>query len=183
MPRPSSTARRYAEAVVELAERDGTVDAWARDLTFLAALAADARVSRAVDSPAVDFANRRALVERLLAGRVSSQAVNMALRLTRRGRFAILPSIQAEYDGLVRRSRGIVTVSVTTPAPLSKGDLAAIGARAEELAGGAVELTAQTDPSLLGGLTVRIGDRLIDASVRGRLERLRTRLLQGTLTS
>ena len=77
------------------------------------------------------------------------------------------------------QSRGIVAAMVTTPAALSAGELTAIRTRVEQLAGSKVELGAETDPSLMGGLTVRIGDRLIDASVRGRLERLRRQLVQG----
>ena len=171
--------RRYAEAAFELATRDGTVDAWQRDLAVAAGLAADDRVARDVDSPAVAIARRRQAVEELLGGSISRQALNLALLLTRRGRFGILPSVSAEYDAMVRKSRGIVAATVTTPAPLSAKELAAVQTRVEQLAGAHAELGAQTDPSLVGGLTVQIGDRLIDASVRGRMERLHGRLVQG----
>jgi F-type H+-transporting ATPase subunit delta len=174
--RTGYASRRHAEAVFELAERDSTFEAWSRDLAVAAALAASARVARDVDDPGVAFVHRRQAVERLLRGHVSRQALNLALLLAARGRFAILPAIAAEYDALVRQSRGIIRATVTTPVPLSEPDQAAVKARVEELAGEKVELVTQLDPSLLGGLTVRIGDRLIDASVRGRLERLRARL-------
>ena len=179
MPRLGA-GRRYAEAAFELATRDGTVDAWQRDLAVAAGLARDERVTRAVDSPAVAIASRRKAVERLLGGRVSRQALNLALLLSGRGRFGILTLVSAEYDAMVRESRGIVAATVTTPAPLSAQELAAVGTRAEQLASAHVELRTEIDPSLVGGLTIRIGDRLIDASVRGRLERLRGRLVQGT---
>jgi F-type H+-transporting ATPase subunit delta len=172
--------RRYAEAAFQLASRDGAVDAWQRDLALAAGLARDERVARAVDSPAVPFGKRRKAVEQLLAKPVLSGVRNLALLLAERGRFAILPSVAAEYDALVRESRGIVAATVTTPAPLSEKELAAVRARVEQLAGANVELTTTTDPRLLGGLTVRIGDDLIDASVQGRLERLRGTLTQGT---
>ncbi len=172
--------RRYAEAAFQLAERDGTVDAWQRDLTLAAGLARDERVARDVDSPAVAFEHRRAAVEQLLGNRVSPGALNLALLLARHGRFAVLPDVSAEYDALVREARGIVAATVTTPAPLPKDEVAPVRARVEQLAGGRVDLAMATDPALLGGLTVRIGDRLIDASVRGRLQRLRGRLVQGT---
>jgi F-type H+-transporting ATPase subunit delta len=170
--------RRFAEAAFQLAERDGTVDDWQRDLATAAALAQDERVARAVDSPAVPFAQRRRAVEQLLAGS-SRGAINLALLLAQNGRFSILPSVAAEYDALVRKSRGIVAATVTTPAPLPAGELAPVTARVERLAGAKVELTTATDPQLIGGLTIRIGDRLIDASVQGRLARLRGRLVQG----
>jgi F-type H+-transporting ATPase subunit delta len=178
MPRIGA-GRRYAEAAFQLAERDQTVDAWQRDLAAAAVLARNERVARAVDSPAVPFAERRAAVEQLLGKQVLPGSLNLVLLLAQHGRFSILPDVAAEYDALVRKSRGIVAATVTTPAPLSAGELARVTARVEQLAGAKVELSTATDPQLLGGLTIRIGDRFIDASVQGRLARLRGRLVQG----
>ena len=179
MPR-FGAARRYAEAAFELAERDRTIDAWGRDLALAAELARDERVARIVASAGVRPGKRRQVVEQMLGKDVSRLALNLALLLAEHGRFAILPAVSAEYDALVRESRGIVAATVTTPTPLSVKELAGVRARVEQLAGARVELTTATDRGLLGGLTVRIGDRFIDASVRGRLERLRARLVQGT---
>jgi F-type H+-transporting ATPase subunit delta len=171
--------RRYAEAAFQLAVSGGTVDAWQRDLVLVAGLARDERVVRAVDSPAVPFGERRKIVEQMLGTKVSPQMRNLVLLLAKRSRFAILPDVSAEYDALVRESRGIVAAQVTTPSPLSDKELALVRARVEQLAGAKVELTTATDPKLIGGLTIRIGDKLIDASVQGRLARLRGRLVQG----
>jgi F-type H+-transporting ATPase subunit delta len=172
--------RRYAEAAFELAVRDGSVDAWQRDLTLAAEMARDERVAQIVDSPAVPFEQRRKVVEQLLGKHVSSGALNLALLLAKHGRFGVLPSVSSEYDAKVRQARGIVAATVSTPEPLSAADLAAVQVRVEQLAGAKVELATAVDPALIGGLTIKIGDRLIDASVRGRLERLRGRLVQGT---
>jgi len=182
MPRVGA-GRRYAEAAFELAQRDKTFDAWGRDLAVLAALAGDERIARAFDSPAARTGARRDAYRKLLGKQISPQARNMAFRLIERGRFGILLEVSAEYDALVRKSRGIVAAIVTTPQPLSDGEMAGVRARVEELAGAKVDLTTATDPALLGGLTIRIGDKLIDASVRGRLERLRGALIQGTSQS
>jgi F-type H+-transporting ATPase subunit delta len=179
MPR-TGAGRRYAEAAFQLAQRDGTVDVWQRDLLFAAGLARNERVARDVDNPAVPFAARRSAVEQLLGPSVSRDACNLALLLARHGRFAVLPDVSAEYDALVRESRGIVAATVTTSAPLSPKELAGVRVRVEELAGAQVELATATDSALLGGLTVRIGDRLIDDSLQGRLTRLRGRLIEGT---
>ncbi|MGA2512237.1 MAG: ATP synthase F1 subunit delta [Candidatus Limnocylindrales bacterium] len=176
----SGAGRRYADAAFQLAQRDGTVDAWQRDLAIVSGLARDERVARAVDSPAVPFAARRKVVEELLGSLVSLQARNLCLLLAQRGRFAILPDVSAEYDALVRGSRGIVAATVATPGPLSETELAQVRGRVEKLAGTSVELRTTIDRTLLGGLTIRIGDRLIDASLRGRLERLRGQLVQRT---
>jgi F-type H+-transporting ATPase subunit delta len=176
---PTGAGRRYAEAAFQLAVRDRTVDAWQRDLVVAAGLARDERVVRDVDNPAVPFSARRSAVEQLLGPSVSQGACNLALLLAKHGRFAMLPEVSAEYDALVRASRGIVAATVTTPAPLSVKELAGVKSRVEQLAGAQVELTTATDPALIGGLTIRIGDRLIDDSLQGRLTRLHGRLIEG----
>jgi F-type H+-transporting ATPase subunit delta len=176
----SSAARRFAEAGFELATRDGTVDAWRRDLGTACEVASNAEAARAVDSPAVPFDRRRELVEALLQASVSELVLNLALVLAERGRFALMPQISEEFDELVRHSRGIVGATVTTPRPLAEDERAALQARIEQIAGARVEMYTNMDPSLIGGLCVQIGDLEIDASVSTRLGRLRKWLATGT---
>ncbi len=92
---------------------------------------------------------------------------------------ALIPAIVGEYRRLLDRQRGVAAAIVTSAAPLSADETAAISARIEALTGTTVSLRTAVDPALIGGVTVRIGDRLIDASVRGRLERLRDRIVAG----
>ena len=153
---------------------------WRKDLAAACELAQDERVARDIDSPAVAFVHRRKAVEALLGHRVSRTALNLALVLAQRGRFALLPQISAEFDELVRRSRGIVAATVTTASPLSAKELASVQARVEQLAGAKAEVSTAIDPSLIGGLRIKIGDWQIDASVSTRMDRLRKQLLGGT---
>jgi F-type H+-transporting ATPase subunit delta len=178
MPRPAS-ARRYAQAIFELATRDDKVDAWRRDLGIACELASSARVARAVDSPAVAFAERRDALTRLLGPHVSHEVLNLGLLLAERGRFSLMPEVSRKYDDLVRRSRGIVAATVIAPQPLSETEMAAVRTRVEQLAGAQVELFQKVDPALIGGVCVRIGDLEIDASVASRLRRLRQELITG----
>jgi F-type H+-transporting ATPase subunit delta len=179
MPRSTTAARRYAEAAFEIARRDGTLDRWADDLRLAADVAAVPEVARVVDSPAIPFPERRRVIERLLGPRVDPAAFNLVLLLAQRGRASTLPAVAEEYRRLVRRERGIVAATVTSAVPLEPAEVEAIGARLRELTGAQVDLDRRVDPELIGGLTVRIGDRLIDSSVRGRLERLRGRIVAG----
>jgi F-type H+-transporting ATPase subunit delta len=176
----SGGARRYAEAVFELAVRDGRVEECRSEIGFACGLAQDGRLVRMVDNPTVSLQRRRELLEQILAGRVSRQVLNLAQLLAARSRFSLMPAISDEYDALVRRSRDIVGVSVTTPVPLSREELEAIRLKMEKLVGARVEIDAQTNPALIGGLCVTIGDHQIDASVSSRLARLRRQLLHGT---
>jgi F-type H+-transporting ATPase subunit delta len=179
MARPTTASRRYAEAAFELAQRDDALDTWAKDLATAAELLGDERVARVVDNPARPFAQRRAVIDKLLAKRVSPHAQRLVTLLSERGRLEILPAISMEYDALLKRHRGIVTAIVTTAASLTKDETKAIEQRLREMTGAQVELQTVVDDSLIGGLTVRIGDQLYDSSVRGRLERLRSQLVAG----
>jgi F-type H+-transporting ATPase subunit delta len=180
MARPGTAARRYAEAAFELASRDDTHDAWREDLGLAARLLSDASVARIVESPAVAIAERRAIVDRLLEGRVTRPVHNLAHLLNERGRTELMPAIAQQYHRILNRHRGIVEAVVTTAVPLTPDEREAVLARIQAMAGSGVELEEAVDESLIGGLTVRVGDRLLDASIRGRLERLREQLITGS---
>ena len=179
MARRTSAARRYAEAVLEIARRDGTLDAWHDDLRLVAGVASDPEVARVVDNPTEPVVARREVLETLLGGRASRLSLNLVLLLAARGRIALLPAIAAEYKRLLDRERGVVPALVTSAMPLEPADITAVTDHLRSLTGRTVEVEARLDPTLVGGLTVRVGDQLIDASVRGRLERLRDRLVAG----
>lgn len=180
MARPTVAARRYAEAAFELATRDGAFDAWSSGLELVAGVAADPRVSHIIDNPATPYADRQAIVAKLFEGRAAPGVINLARLLARRGRFESLPAVAAEFTRLLNRRNGIVEAVVRSAGPLSTAETEAIGARIKAMTGSGVSLRAEVDPALIGGLTVRIGDQLLDASVRGRLERLRDQLVAGS---
>ena len=179
MARPTPAARRYAEAAFELATRDKAHDAWRDGLAFAAAVLGDARIARAASDPGKPFAERRKLVDRLLGTHVSAQVANLVRLLAQRGRLDVLPLIAAQYQRLLNRERGIVEATVTSARPLDTAETDALIARIRSMTGTDVDLRTVVDAALIGGLTVRVGDTLLDASVRGRLERLRESLVAG----
>jgi F-type H+-transporting ATPase subunit delta len=179
MARRTTASRRYAEAAFELARRDDALDAWAGDLATAAQLIGDERVERMVDDPSRAFAERQAILDKLLEGRIKPPARRLVALLAERGRLDLVPEIALEYDELLKRHRGIVTAIVTSAVPLTPDETSALEERLRAMTGATVELEPRIDPGLIGGLTVRIGDRLLDGSVRGRLERLRDQLIAG----
>jgi F-type H+-transporting ATPase subunit delta len=179
MPRPTPVARRYAEAAFELATRDGTVDRWHADLRAATEMMADEQVARVVDNPSIPLAEREAAIGRLMGNRSARPAVNLVRILSRRGRMDALPAVTEHFGRLVDESRGIVAATVTSASPLSDKDANRVRDRVEAITKSEVRLTAEVDPALIGGIIVRVGDKLIDASVRGRLERLREQLVAG----
>jgi F-type H+-transporting ATPase subunit delta len=180
MPRPSTAARRYAEAAFQLALASKALNEWATDLRTAATLLRDERVARIIDNPSRPFAQRREIIDRLLSKRIKQPARNLVALLADRGRLDLLPAVAAEYEQLLKRQRGIVTAIVTSAAPLTKDESEALEKKLRAMTGATVELEPRIDEGLIGGLTVRIGDQLLDGSVRGRLERLRERLIAGS---
>jgi F-type H+-transporting ATPase subunit delta len=169
-----STARRYAEAAFEIAERDDSIDAWLGAFALAEDRLTGADVMRLLSNPSVSVRSRVEVLARLVGDEVGGAPRNLLALLIRRGRFELLPGVIREFRRLYRRREGIVEAAVTSASTLDEGTLSALQAHLAEVTGSQVELSAEVDPTLLGGIQVRVLDQLIDGSVRGRLERLRS---------
>jgi F-type H+-transporting ATPase subunit delta len=175
MARRDTAARRYAEAAFELGRDTGDLDAWQRDLGALATALGDPELRALVEHPAVAYADKERVLRRVV-GDVGEQPLALVLLMVRRGRPGAIESMVARFAELVRRERGIALAYVRTALPLEDEQRKDVMARLRELTGEKIEINEVVDESLIGGIAVQIGDRLYDASVRGRLERLRARL-------
>jgi F-type H+-transporting ATPase subunit delta len=182
MARAGTVARRYAEAAFEIALRDDTVDAWLEQLTRLGVQTTDPSVVRTLENPNVPIESRRQALIATLGPDALPQVGNLLGLVLRRRRVDALVDMAREFRRLYNRRAGIVEATATSALPLADAEVAALRSRLEQMTQGKVELDMQVDPQLLGGVQVRIGDLLIDGSVRGRLERLRGRLASGQLT-
>ena len=176
MARQQTAARRYAEAAFELGRADGTLDEWERDLGRLRDLLANDEVRRLAIHPAIPFATKERVFERLVGKEVAPGPLRLVLLMIRRGRPRAVPSMIDHFEALLRRERGISRALVRTARALDEKQRTALMALLGELTGDRIELSETVDESLIGGIAVRIGDELYDASVRSRLERLRARL-------
>ncbi len=181
MARRDSAARRYAEAAFEVATRDDAVDAWRAELEAAAERLGEDRVTRVLANPAIPLGQRSAAVTGLLKGIASPGLANLVQLLLKRGRIDELPRVATEFRRLDDRRQNIIHATVTSAAALTPDEVRALSARLEQSTGGRIVLATSVDAGLLGGLIVRVGDRLIDGSVRGRLERLRNQLISGAL--
>lgn len=176
MARRDTSARRYAEAAFQTGRADGTLDAWERDMSLLGTTLRHPELRSLLQHPAVPFPEKERVLRKVLGRGVAPPAVNLVLLMVRRGRPGAIDRMIARFAELLRRERGIVLAQVRTALPLDEGQRAEIAARLRALTGEQVEMDETVDEDLIGGVAVRIGDRLYDASVRSRLERLRARL-------
>lgn len=175
MARRDTAARRYAEAAFEIGRSDRTLDAWERDLVQLSAALDDDGLRTLLEHPAVPFADKERVLRRVV-GDVAPEPLNLVLLMVRRGRPRAIARMAERFADLVRRERGIALAEIRTALPLDEAQRTAVMDRLAQLTGDTIEINEVVDESLIGGITVRIGDRLYDASVRNRLERLRARL-------
>lgn len=166
-------ARRYATAIFTLAKNAGTVDTIGRDL----AIAADAiystdDVRRFYLSPVFGRKKKEALLEGVFASHLDVTALHALLLLVRKRREALLQPIVSEYKKLALAAAGKEPLEVVSARALDADELGDIVARLSKSYGKSFDVTQRTDPSLLGGVRITMGDRRIDGSLAGRLEEL-----------
>lgn len=180
MASPGSTiARRYAEAAFQLATRDNALDAYGDGLDLAVRMLGGKDVRDILRNPARPLAERTQLVDTVLAKRVPEPVRKIVGLLVARGKVDRLENVAAAYRRLLNREQGVVEAFATTASALNGDETAALQRKVAQMTGRTVDLRVEVDESLIGGLTVRVGDTLYDASVRGRLERLRERLVAG----
>ena len=176
MARRETAARRYAEAAFEIGRADSTLDDWERDLEALGAALGNAELRSLVEHPAVAYGDKERVLRRVVGDGVTPEVLSLVLLMIRRGRARSIDRMIDHVAELLRRERGIALAEVRTALPLEDEQRDAVAERLAELTGQQVQMNEMVDKSLIGGIAVRIGDTLYDASVRSRLERLRARL-------
>lgn len=184
MPATASTrdtaGRRYALAVVEIARADGDADAWSTAVEGLASLTAEPRFVDALQADGMTDDAFVAIVRRVVPGATAKQ-LNLFRLLRRKGRLALGRSIASYFRELMDEERNVVRAVVTTAVELDAERQGAVRAKLQQQTGRTVELETRVDPAILGGMTVRVGDQLVDGSTRTRLRSLRSSLERAAL--
>lgn len=169
-----SAARRYAEAIFDLAAADKAVAGYRASLDALAA-AITPQVIRALRDPSVPVKRRLAAVDAATKGQPKAIR-SVLLLLEQRDRIALLPDIAREFGDLVDRRAGIVKAKITTAVPLDDAQRSTVVQRLEKSSGKKIKASFAVDADLIGGARVQLGDHLIDSSVRAQLAALRSQL-------
>jgi len=171
----SGMAGRYATALFELADEAGAIDSVKADLDRLAALIAEsADLARLVKSPVFTADEQLSAVTAILAkAEIAGLAGNFVKLVAKNRRLFALPGMIADFAALAAAKRGETTAKVTVAAPLSDEHLDALKATLAEKTGKDVQLDVTVDPSILGGLIVKLGSRMVDASLKTKLNSIR----------
>jgi F-type H+-transporting ATPase subunit delta len=174
----SASARRYASAAFTVAGRTGDYDAWVSSLAELARVLQMPSARTVLLSPAVPATQKAAALDRMLPN-AAPLVRNFVHILVDRDRLSEVPGILEALRELINIQRGIITADVTTAIPLDTELERVVAQRLAAHLGrepNQVNIRARVDPSIIGGVVARVGDQVIDDSVRGRIERLRRTL-------
>lgn len=169
--------RRYAAALHGDAEASGVVERVDDDVAMTAATLSQSRdLNLFFASPVVSAAKKRSVIEELFAGRVSDLFLRFLLLIDAKGRGDKVADILQEYRELRNRQLGTVEAQARTAMDLSSNEVEALEKRLSEYTGVDVHLRIENDPSLLGGVVVKVGDTVYDGSLRRQLSVLRGQL-------
>jgi F-type H+-transporting ATPase subunit delta len=169
--------RVYATALFEAARDQGKLEVVRDELAQIVQAEAEVpELRELLRNPQLDPRARAAALKAVLAGG-EELLRNFLLVLADKGRTGQLEEISRELERLVAEHEGVVHAELTTAVELSDDDARALLRRIEEASGRKVEATRSVDPGLIGGIVLQVGSHRLDASVRGRLERLRRELV------
>lgn len=170
----SEIAERYASAVYELADEARVLDETAADLKSIKGMLSEsADLQTLIRSPLIDAAVKASAMGAILEqGGASDLTQRFVAVIARNNRLAVLPSTIDAFLAELANRRGEITAEVTSAQPLKQTQLDAVTNALRSALGGKVTVDAKLDPSLIGGLVVRVGSRMIDASLKSKLQRL-----------
>ena len=174
----AASARRYAQAVFQIAlERDG-LDIWAEDLRVLAAGLENRELAELLDAPQVPVAVKVRTISEVLGDSVDDLARNLLAVLAGRSLAHLLPAVADEFGRLVDEHNGIARGEVVSAVPLTEGQVERVSHVLSDIVGKPLKLTSSVDAGIVGGVVARVGDRVIDGSVRTTLREMRRTLVE-----
>ncbi|TAK34273.1 MAG: F0F1 ATP synthase subunit delta [Chloroflexota bacterium] len=176
----NAIAKRYAQAVFDIARENKQFDRWMADLREMAAVVDEEELAALLENPKVRLENKSRLLRSRLAG-IAPLALNLALLLATKDRFFLASQIRDEYEKLLNDHLDVAVAEATTAVELSEAEQAKLATRLGQLMGKRVVLRTKVDPAIGGGLLARIGDKVIDGTIHTRLAMLRDKLVDRSL--
>jgi len=178
--RDESIARNYAEALLALARKENAATEWASLIhAVAAAIEGDLTLTRFLAAPQVSGDDKIAVLGKALKDKAPRLFVKFLQKLVMNRRQMLIPEIAIEYGNLLDAAEGRVHARVTVARAASEEDVAAMTVALTKALGKTVVPHVAVDPRILGGVVVRVGDSVMDGSVRRRLSALRARMASG----
>ena len=172
----ATLARPYAVAAFKRAKETSSAALWSEYLSFMATVMNTAEISALVGNPKFSKSKLTDLTLDICKGHIDTEAANFLKLLTINNRLNLLPKIAKIFEELKAEAEGYVDVEVLTAFSFSKESEQKFNATLEKTLNKKVHMNVAVDKSLIGGILVRAGDRVIDGSIRGQLQNLRKAL-------
>ncbi len=163
-------ARPYADAVFKSAVASGTLPVWSDMLRLLAAITEDNRIKQLIGNPIVSAKQLTELFLNICGDRLNDKGRNLILLLIENNRIEILSHVSVLFEQLKAAHEGVLEAKIVSAFAISDNQLNQLVAGLERKFKRKIEVKVSVDPELIGGVKVEIGDEILDASVRGKLE-------------
>jgi F-type H+-transporting ATPase subunit delta len=168
----SAAARRHARAAFQIALERNELDIWRGDLERLSKAVEDPLLFAFLENPKVHFESKAKVLRQGLAG-VNPMVINLVLLLVSRGRLNIINDVAQDFERMVDEKKGIAHADVVTAVPLSLDDENKLARRLGEIIGSKVVVSTSVSPEIIGGLVIKVGDKLIDGSTKSQFTALK----------
>jgi len=168
----STPASNYAAALLQLAREEESLDLVDEELKLVSQTLSNHLKLKETLASQISIEKKQALINEIFQGRLSKTTLGFLLLLLTAGKINLLPEIVAAYTGLLQAVENKVIAEVTTAVPVTGELLSKLEAKLAELTGKRVSLRQKVDPTIIGGLVIRVDGKLIDASVKGQLSKL-----------
>jgi F-type H+-transporting ATPase subunit delta len=176
-------ARRYAGAMFDIGLKQKQLDRTLKDVQEIAQIFAHRKLAYLLQEPKIPAQRKEAAIRQALASKVLPTSLNLALLVVQRDLVEIMPNIARELEQLVMDYKNQAVAQVTTATRIDDAQMALIKRALEQRTGKNIILRTQVEPAILGGVVARVGDQVIDGSVRYRLNALRQQLLHNATSS
>ena len=171
--------RRYAEAIFDIARKQNTIDRTLEDVQEIARVFSNRKVAYLMTEPKVPAKRKETAIRQALASKVLPTSLNLALLVVQRELVEAMPNIASELEKLVLDYKNEAKAQVTTAAPMDEAQSNSVKQALERRTGKTILMQTRVQPEILGGVVARVGDQVIDGSIRYRLSALRRQLLKG----
>ncbi|MGR8953422.1 MAG: F0F1 ATP synthase subunit delta [Gammaproteobacteria bacterium] len=172
----ATLARPYAAAVFKRAKETGSSEKWSETLTFLSSVLSDRSIAAFVNNPKVGSERLLALMLDICEGRIDQEGANFLKLLVQNQRLTLVPEIARIFEDHKAEDEGYLDVDVYAAYEFSEKGKKDFAAKLEKQFGKKVHMNVSIDKSLIGGVLVRAGDKVIDGSIKGQLQHMQKAL-------
>ena len=168
----TTAARPYANAVYDTASESNTIDSWGDALTNLATVVSDAKMSKLLDSPDLGKAEKGELIIKVLGDNLTDKQQNLVKLMAENSRLKLMPDVLEQFEVARAKAENKIEAEITSAFELSAEQISELVNTLKNKLGSDITVTTSIDESLIGGVIIKAGDTIIDASMKSQLDSL-----------